>query len=201
MGPPGNPEGRTLWCECGRPTKILLIDVSTTTQDKRYCPGCRPDYCLVHQGGNLVVAMPEGFGKWFESNRGSSDHTESYPFEERIRDLAASHHCKRRNGTLRAWFPTRKNAEAFAADPANPNYHGDLAHLCAKCNWYHLSRPEWLEPELTHKDAALLGSMGIVVPEKMPGDLTCARCHVPFRVGIDFLILSDGRMVCEDCIG
>jgi len=106
--------------------------------------------------------------------------------------------CKRSNGSTRAYFHTREDAEHFANDPANwPTYKGDIAHLCAKCDVYHLSKPEWLEPGLTHQDAALLASMGVAVPEKMPGDLRCAQCHVPFRAGIHFLILSDGRMVCE----
>jgi len=55
-----------------------------------------------------------------------------------------------------------------------------------------LSRPEWLQPELTHQDAALLSSMGVAAPEKMPGDLRCARCGLAFRAEIDFLILPDG---------
>jgi hypothetical protein len=38
--------------------------------------------------------------------------------------------------------------------------------------------------------------MGVAAPEKMPGDFKCARCRVPFRAGIDFLILPDGKTVC-----
>ncbi len=91
-----------------------------------------------------------------------------------------------------------RTLEHFANDTANwPTYKSDIAHLCAKCDVYHLSKSEWLEPGLTHQDAALLASMGVAVPGKMPGDLRCAQCHVPFRAGIHFLILSDGRMVCE----
>jgi hypothetical protein len=105
-------------------------------------------------------------------------------------------HCKRPSGTERAWFRTRKEAEAFAADPANPAYLGDLPALCARCNFYHLNRPEWLEPMLTHQDAHLLERMGIEAPAKVPGDLKCANCHVEFRTGIDFLILPDGKMIC-----
>lgn len=57
-------------------------------------------------------------------------------------------HCARRNGTLRAWFRSKQDAEAFAQDPANhPVYLGDVAHLCRVCNFWHLSRPEWLVPE------------------------------------------------------
>jgi hypothetical protein len=55
--------------------------------------------------------------------------------------------CKRTTGTYRAWFVTREEAERFAADPANTAYHGDIAHLCAACGYWHLSRPEWLAPE------------------------------------------------------
>jgi hypothetical protein len=86
--------------------------------------------------------------------------------------------------------------EVFAADPANAAYHGDIPALCARCDLYHLNRPEWLEPILTHQDAQLLERMGIEAPAKVPGDMKCAQCHVPFRAGIDFLILPDGRMVC-----
>jgi hypothetical protein len=53
--------------------------------------------------------------------------------------------CKRTTGTPRAHFTTREEAEKFAADPANPNYHGDVAHLCTVCGYWHLSRLEWLE--------------------------------------------------------
>ena len=52
--------------------------------------------------------------------------------------------CRRSNGTLRAWFHSREEAEAFEADPANVAYHGDVAHLCDKCGRWHLSRREWL---------------------------------------------------------
>src|SRR5258707_5394069 len=102
------------------------------------------------------------------------------------------------NGKERALFRTRGEAETFAADPANVNYQGDVAHLCGRCDFYHLSRPEWLLPELTHQDAAFLASMGVAVPEIVPGDLRCAQCDVPFRAGVDFLILPDGRMVCAN---
>lgn len=55
--------------------------------------------------------------------------------------------CKRPDGSYRAYFFSREDAEAFAADPANhPVYFGDLAHLCG-CGYWHLSRVEWLFPE------------------------------------------------------
>jgi len=53
-------------------------------------------------------------------------------------------HCLRRNGTERAWFRSREEAEAFALDPVNTLYHGDVAHLCDRCGFWHLSRLEWL---------------------------------------------------------
>ena len=57
-------------------------------------------------------------------------------------------HCARSNGSLRAWFRTREDAEAFAADPANhPVYLGDVTHKFYVCGWWHLSRPEWLFPQ------------------------------------------------------
>jgi hypothetical protein len=53
--------------------------------------------------------------------------------------------CRRASGSLRAYFNTKEEAEAFAADPANwPVYKGDIAHHCHKCFRWHLSRPEWL---------------------------------------------------------
>jgi hypothetical protein len=55
--------------------------------------------------------------------------------------------CRRKNGSLRAWSSTKDEAERFAVDPANVNYHGDVAHFCPKREFWHLSRPEWLFPE------------------------------------------------------
>lgn len=56
--------------------------------------------------------------------------------------------CRRLSGNFRAYFSTKEEAEAFAADPANwPVYKGDIAHLCGKCGRWHLSRVEWLVPE------------------------------------------------------
>src|SRR6266850_238859 len=66
--------------------------------------------------------------------------------EELIRE--GKMHCKRNTGTERAWFHTREEAERFAQNPANhPVYLGDVAHLCQKCNFWHLSRPAWLFSE------------------------------------------------------
>lgn len=55
----------------------------------------------------------------------------------------ASRHCVRSSGD--AWLHSREEAEAFAADPANhPVYLGDVAHLCPVCEFWYLSRFEWL---------------------------------------------------------
>ena len=109
---------------------------------------------------------------------------------------AAKPRCLRSNGTERAWFFTRDEAEAFAVDPANVNYHGDVAHLCARCDLWHLSRPEWLEPPLTPTDAQLLEDMGIEVPAKF-ADFKCKVCGAPMREGICYLIMPDGSIRCE----
>ena len=67
---------------------------------------------------------------------------------KRLDEKAAENpHCRRLDGTLRAWFLSQKEAEAFEADPAHPSYHGDVAHLCQHCGYWHLSRPQWLEAE------------------------------------------------------
>ena len=58
---------------------------------------------------------------------------------------AENPHCRRLDGTLRAWFTSREAAEAVEA--THPNYHGDVAHLCQHCGYWHLSRPQWLEAE------------------------------------------------------
>jgi thiamine monophosphate synthase len=53
--------------------------------------------------------------------------------------------CRRSNGSFRAWFPTKEAAEAFAADPRNVAYQGDIPVLCMKigCDGWHLSQPDW----------------------------------------------------------
>lgn len=53
--------------------------------------------------------------------------------------------CRRSNGTLRAWFATKAEATAFAENPVNTAYHGDIPVLCMKvgCNGWHLSQPCW----------------------------------------------------------
>jgi hypothetical protein len=63
--------------------------------------------------------------------------------------------CRRESGSFRAYFHSRAVAEAFAADPQNhPVYLGDIAHLCEKCGYWHLSRFEWLFPEWDENNAA-----------------------------------------------
>jgi hypothetical protein len=53
--------------------------------------------------------------------------------------------CRRWNGTLRAWFATAAEAVAFAENPLNTAYHGDVAVQCSKpgCVGWHLSQPHW----------------------------------------------------------
>ena len=103
-------------------------------------------------------------------------------------------HCKRSTGTTRAWFRTREDAEAYAADPANPAYVGDIPALCAKCDLYHLNRPEWLEPSLSAQDLEFLSQCGI------KDNLRCAVCRGEFQENVEFLILRDGTMIHEKCI-
>jgi len=53
--------------------------------------------------------------------------------------------CQRSNGTLRAWFATAVEAVAFAENPTNTAYQGDVAVRCLKsgCDGWHLSQPHW----------------------------------------------------------
>src|SRR6266404_801300 len=88
--------------------------------------------------------------------------------------------CKRSNGTERAWFLTRAEAEAFAEDPENPAYHGDIAHLCPKCGFWHLSKVSWLFPE------------------------NCGRCGGPTEIHLIDCSLEFGpereRRYCPGCV-
>jgi hypothetical protein len=106
----------------------------------------------------------------------------------------SSNRCLRRNGTHRAWFLNREEAERFAASPANPAYRGDIAHLCAKCDHYHLSKPSWLEGELTSEDYQLLEAARIQTP------LRCTICGRAQGQGIDFFILRNGALRCSKCV-
>jgi hypothetical protein len=59
--------------------------------------------------------------------------------------LDQQNRCRRSNGTLRAWFATAAEAVAFAENPLNASYQGDVAVQCLKsgcCGW-HLSQPHW----------------------------------------------------------
>ena len=59
--------------------------------------------------------------------------------------LDQQNRCRRSNGTLRAWFATVEEAVAFAENPLNTAYHGDVAVRCLKpgCGGWHLSQPHW----------------------------------------------------------
>ena len=106
-------------------------------------------------------------------------------------------HCLRRNGTERAWFLNREEAEHFAESPTNPAYHGDIAHECAKCGFYHLSKPSWLEPEFTPADLQLLKGARIQAP---PDPLRCTVCGCIQQDGVDFFILPSGALRCRACV-
>lgn len=174
---------------CSAQVTALIVNVQN---GQHFCHHCAGVVCPSFLP-NLVFTQDD-----VKTLRAMGVDPEVGKIEDHLKDL--TEHCKRSNGTERAWFRTRKEAEVFAADPANPAYHGDIPALCVRCDLYHLNRPEWLEPMLTHRDAALLESMGIEAPAKAPVDMECAQCHAPFRAGIDFLILPDGRMVCgTDC--
>jgi hypothetical protein len=66
-------------------------------------------------------------------------------------ELLEKEPCRRPSGGLRAFFSTKEEAEAFAANPAITDYHGDIAHRCWKCGRWHLSRVEWLVPEFARR--------------------------------------------------
>jgi hypothetical protein len=110
-----------------------------------------------------------------------------------------SNHCLRRSGTERAWFWTREEAERFAASPANPAYRGDIAHLCGKCGFYHLSRPEWLEPKFTSADLQSLEDAGIETPPRLDEHFRCFICGSVMRDGVEFLIMPNGSVRCVRC--
>ena len=107
-----------------------------------------------------------------------------------------SNHCLRRNGTERAWFLSREEAEQFAEDAASPVYHGDIAHHCPSCGFYHLSRPEWLEPQFTQADYQMLEAAGI---ESAPRALSCDVCGSVQQDGEEFFILKSGALRCFKC--
>jgi hypothetical protein len=90
-------------------------------------------------------------------------------------------HCRRSNGTLRAWFHTREEAEAF--EKTHEGYHGDLAHLCGWCGFWHLARPEWLQ---------LAEYRATVVSEII--FLFCKRCREPLRNSEEIPICTGCRV-------
>ena len=48
--------------------------------------------------------------------------------------------CKRSNGTTRGYWFTKEDAEAYAQDPRNVSYHGDIAiGPCGQCGAWHLT--------------------------------------------------------------
>jgi hypothetical protein len=64
---------------------------------------------------------------------------------EARKHLDQQNRCRRSNGTLRAWFSTAAEAVAFAENPLNTAYLGDVAVQCFKpgCSGWHLSQPHW----------------------------------------------------------
>lgn len=83
--------------------------------------------------------------------------------------------CRRASGSLRAWFDTRDDAEAFAADSANTAYHGDVPVLCLNrnCGGWHLSQPHWPDARaaanaivnaFTNSDLDFLAAIGAAEP-------------------------------------
>jgi hypothetical protein len=96
----------------------------------------------------------------------------------------------------RAWFFTREEAEKFAATPANPSYHRDIAHQCAKCDFYHLSKPEWLAPKFTPADLQTLEDAEIEMSPRLDEHFRCCICGSVMRDGIEFLIMPDGSVRC-----
>jgi hypothetical protein len=130
---------------CQKRTLSLITDLAT---NKRYCHRCIPN--PMNCPGAVFVAR-----KMEELHLAGKLNLETYPSEQRTDDLkdpprgiAGSEPCRRPSGNFRAHFHTRESAEAFAADPANwPVYENDIAHLCQKCRYWHLSRVEWLFPD------------------------------------------------------
>jgi hypothetical protein len=61
--------------------------------------------------------------------------------------MNAQNRCRRSNGTPRAWFATKAEAVAFAENPMNTAYHGDIPVLCLKpdCDGLHLSQRHWTD--------------------------------------------------------
>jgi len=95
-------------------------------------------------------------------------------------------HCKRENGSLRAWFTSKAEAEAFANDPKNwPIYRGDMAHYCDVCGYWHLSRPSWIGLRTT--DPATSCSF---CEQEIQRDKDGVKAFVKYR---------DGKILCVPC--
>ena len=99
--------------------------------------------------------------------------------------MQAKRECRRENGTLRARFRSRAEAEEFAQDPKNwPIYRGDMAHYCDVCGYWHLSRPSWI---------------GL----RRHGDHICCFCEQeiqPDENGVKaFVKYRDGKILCVLC--
>ncbi|SRR5229473_1393524 len=57
------------------------------------------------------------------------------------------------------------------------------------------------ELPLTNVDCQFLDAVGIETPATIHGDFKCALCGAVFREDVYFLILPDGRAICEDHAG
>ena len=91
--------------------------------------------------------------------------------------------CKRRDGTCRAYFTTKEEAEAFAHDSENhPTYLGDIAALCSRCGFWHLNHLERIGLERRY---------------------FCVHCKNEIKRSdnglLAFEILPNGRTVCIPC--
>jgi hypothetical protein len=134
---------------CNHKAKVLITNVQTGQQ---FCHRCAETACPTFLPG-LVYTLED-----VKFLRECGVDPEVGRIEDHLKDR--TEHCKRPSGTERAWFRTREEAEVFAGDPANPAYHGDIPELCTRCDFYHLNREEWLEPALTHQDAAVTRNDG-----------------------------------------
>jgi hypothetical protein len=67
--------------------------------------------------------------------------------------MNSQNRCRRSDGTFRAWFATAPEAVAFAENPANTSYQGDVAVHCSRpgCNGWHLSQPHWPDAQAAAK--------------------------------------------------
>jgi hypothetical protein len=170
---------------CSQEAPVLITNIRTGQQ---FCHRCAGTACPTFMPG-LVYTLED-----VKFLRECGIDPEVGKIEDYLEDL--TEHCKRSSGTERAWFRTREEAEAFANDPANTVYHGDLAHLCSKCGFYHLSKPGWLEPSFSIQDLNFLSECG----SKDSAIFRCAACRKEFQENVEFLILRDGTITHEQCI-